>query len=326
LRRAIHNADGNTAFVTDRIVLWNGTLWTPLAFTEKSLALSGLTSGLEYDVFGYLSAGDLALELHAWLRNTVTISIATPGVVTWTAHGRSNGQPISLRTTGALPTGLNTVTTYYIVNASTNTFELALTPGGASIATSGTQSGTHTTIIRTTEISLQDGRYCKTGDKTRLWLGSIYTTASTTTEDSQANRYIANAYNEVARRSFSGAGASHTMPANQAIRIWNGGTSAPDARVICAMPKALSILWTCRVDGNTANFNLSVRPSLNGSGVGPFTQCAAVANSIISMHMPLATSTLAPIGMCQFQAVESNFNGTTSPAIDSPSLAIQGVF
>lgn len=75
---------------------------------------------------------------------TVTISIATPGVVTWTAHGLSNGKAVHLATTGGLPTGLAAGTIYYVVNASTNTFELAAEPAGASIATSGTQSGTHT--------------------------------------------------------------------------------------------------------------------------------------------------------------------------------------
>lgn len=76
--------------------------------------------------------------------STVTITIATPGVITWTAHGLSNGQAIQLGTTGALPTGLTAGTTYYIVTAATDTFQLAATAGGSPINTTGTQSGTHT--------------------------------------------------------------------------------------------------------------------------------------------------------------------------------------
>lgn len=75
---------------------------------------------------------------------TFTVSIATPAVVTSTAHGFNTNQPITLSTTGALPTGLATATTYYVKVVNANTFNLATTPGGASINTSGTQSGVHT--------------------------------------------------------------------------------------------------------------------------------------------------------------------------------------
>lgn len=75
---------------------------------------------------------------------TVTISIATPGVVTDTGHGFSNGQPVKYKTTGALPTGLTANTWYFVKNATANTYELATTVGGASINTTGTQSGVHT--------------------------------------------------------------------------------------------------------------------------------------------------------------------------------------
>jgi hypothetical protein len=71
-----------------------------------------------------------------------TVTIASPGV--FTLAGRANGETITLRTTGALPTGLSALNTvYYVINVSGSTFNLALTPGGAAINTSGTQSGTH---------------------------------------------------------------------------------------------------------------------------------------------------------------------------------------
>jgi microcystin-dependent protein len=76
----------------------------------------------------------------------VTVTIATPGVVSWNAHPFNNNDPFKFTTTGALPTGLVASTTYYIKNKATNTFELSATPGGASINTTGTQSGTHTGI------------------------------------------------------------------------------------------------------------------------------------------------------------------------------------
>ena len=69
---------------------------------------------------------------------TVTITIAAPGVVTWTAHGLPDGTPVVLTTTGALPTGLAVSTVYYIVNSTTNTVQFSATSDGAPITTTGT--------------------------------------------------------------------------------------------------------------------------------------------------------------------------------------------
>ena len=72
---------------------------------------------------------------------TVTITIASPAVITSSVN-LPNGSSIQLGTTGALPSGLSTNTTYYVINVSGTSFNLAATPGGAPINTTGTQSGT----------------------------------------------------------------------------------------------------------------------------------------------------------------------------------------
>ena len=119
-----------TPYVHNVISLWNGSNWVPTPFTETSLALGTLTSGANYDVFGFLSSGVLALEMLVWTDNTT----------------------------------------------------------------------------RATAVTLQDGRYCKSGDKTRLYLGTFRTTSTTTTEDSgfvsttaARKRFVWNAYNRVKR-------------------------------------------------------------------------------------------------------------------------------
>ena len=80
------------------------------------------------------------------LSATVTISIATPAVVSWTGHPLAINQAFTLATTGALPTGITAGVTYYVSSASfgASSFQFSATPGGASINTSGTQSGTQT--------------------------------------------------------------------------------------------------------------------------------------------------------------------------------------
>ena len=73
---------------------------------------------------------------------TITLTIATPCVVTTTIN-LFDLTPIVLETSGALPTGLLVGTIYYTRYVSPTTFNLSLTPAGALIDTSGTQSGTH---------------------------------------------------------------------------------------------------------------------------------------------------------------------------------------
>ena len=79
--------------------------------------------------------------------STVTISVASPGVVTWEGHGFVAGQPIVLSASsgGSLPTGLAEDTIYYVVNSiTTDTFSLAATVGGTAIVTTGSSTGTIT--------------------------------------------------------------------------------------------------------------------------------------------------------------------------------------
>ena len=77
-----------------------------------------------------------------YLAATVTMTIANPCVVTTTLN-LPDLTPIVLETSGALPTGLLVGTTYYTRLVSSTTFNLSLTPTGALIITTGSQSGTH---------------------------------------------------------------------------------------------------------------------------------------------------------------------------------------
>lgn len=52
---------------------------------------------------------------------------------------------------------------------------------------------------RATALAYQDGVLVKSGDATRRYLGTFYTTATTTTEDSVAKRYLWNYYHRVER-------------------------------------------------------------------------------------------------------------------------------
>lgn len=93
-----------------------------------------------YQAFGALSGNPFA----SMLPRAATITIASPATVTATGHGLANGDRVQFTTSGALPTGILANTTYFVINAGTDTFNLSATQGGAAIGTSGGQSGSHT--------------------------------------------------------------------------------------------------------------------------------------------------------------------------------------
>lgn len=85
-------------------------------------------------------------ESKTGVRQAVAISIASPGVVTWNAHGLAAGTPVSFETTGALPGGLAVNAVYYVAAPAANSFSVSATPGGAVITTTGSQSGVHSAV------------------------------------------------------------------------------------------------------------------------------------------------------------------------------------
>jgi len=100
---------------------------------------------------GVVSNAKLAKENAATFKGvpaqtaTVTITIASPAVISWASHGRSVNDAVSFTTTGALPTGITASTTYYVsVVVDANSFQISTTLSGASLNTTGSQSGVHT--------------------------------------------------------------------------------------------------------------------------------------------------------------------------------------
>jgi hypothetical protein len=81
------------------------------------------------------------------------------------------------------------------------------------------------TTTRATGIVLSSlGRWVKGGDTTRLYLGTIYSPVTTTTEDSAANRYVWNQHNRVLRPMNKALSGSHTYN-SATFRAWNASTA-----------------------------------------------------------------------------------------------------
>ncbi len=90
------------------------------------------------------------LDTDTWAaKGTITVTIASPAVVTLASHVLIHGSPVKFTNAGgALPTGIVSGTTYYAGWVSANTFNLYPTLADAMaktniVNTSGTQSGTH---------------------------------------------------------------------------------------------------------------------------------------------------------------------------------------
>jgi hypothetical protein len=95
-----------TPYLGNRVALYSGSAWAEFALTEKSLALSGLTSGKNYDVFLYNNSGTLTLELSAaWASDTARTDALTTQDGVYVKSGATTRRYVgTLRTTGTTTT------------------------------------------------------------------------------------------------------------------------------------------------------------------------------------------------------------------------------
>ena len=203
-----------TPYNGNQISLYDGaSTWNTRTFSEISLALGTLTDATMYDVFLYDNAGTVTIDtLVAWRNPLFAITAATnatPIVITSAAHGLSNGDQVDIAYLATNTAG-NGVWT--VANKTTDTFELSGSVGNGA-------TGLGFGGARATPLVLQDGVYVKSGATTRLYVGSIYTTSTTTTESSNAKRYVWNYYNRVSGQLFKTDTTSHTY-ATASYRIW----------------------------------------------------------------------------------------------------------
>ena len=90
--------------------------------------------------------GDTGITVGSTISSVVFTADSATDFITKAAHGLANNSRIRVSNSGgALPTGLTAATDYYIVNATTNTFQVSLTTGGAviDITTNGTGTNSY---------------------------------------------------------------------------------------------------------------------------------------------------------------------------------------
>lgn|GEM_PF-4800162 len=148
-----------TPYVGSNVPIYDGSTFVPTAFAERSNDLTqsstnkaGPAAAGPYqviDAFVWNDSGTIRLTRGPkWIRSgAVTMTIAAPCVVTWTAHGLYDGATIRFATSGALPTGLVVDTDYFVTIVDANNFKLSATladqVASTFITTGGVQSGSH---------------------------------------------------------------------------------------------------------------------------------------------------------------------------------------
>lgn len=132
--------------------LANGTTGSGAAVlgTSPTITTPNIVGTVTNDNATAGSVGEYIYSVSNGQTATVTITIASPAVISWTGHGLQAGTAVEFSTTGALPTGITTATTYYVIPAglTANAFEISTSPFGSAVNTSGTQSGTQTSTAQ----------------------------------------------------------------------------------------------------------------------------------------------------------------------------------
>lgn len=126
----------------------NGSLSNGALNTGVAANLRGVATGLRIAGYTADAAVTLVSKETTFPFTPVTLTLATPGTVNWTAHGLSVNDPVVPYTDGALPTGLTNGRCVFVKQVlDPNTFTVSVNPGGSAIAFTGSQSGNQTAHI-----------------------------------------------------------------------------------------------------------------------------------------------------------------------------------
>ena len=143
-----YNLIGTSGAAKGRLLANSDGVWGntgALAFADKAVIDLGATSKvdaryLDIALYGYNSITHKYLRTYG-VRHVVTGSAAAD-TLTKAAHGLTNGTPVMIMSSVDIPAPLAIDTVYYVVGATTDTFQLAAVSGGAAIDLTSDGTGT----------------------------------------------------------------------------------------------------------------------------------------------------------------------------------------
>lgn len=285
------------------VALYTSIGWVYRQYDALAVVLSGLTSARPYDVYCFTTTAVPSAT------NTTT-EIVTFG----SAQGWVTGSTVTVDATVG---GLTADTFYYWNAASTTTGSFHTTMADALAGTNKvnltaniTQNVTGvslellawaSTVARQTILLTQDGVLVKGSSALRRYVGTIQTTSTTTTEDSLANRYVWNNYNQVERRlhvcpkyTDDNLNTSYTT----ATAAWTEANGSGNGRVnyiigVAGTPSAISARAICTTSGTgeacigigcDGNANARVRGQNNTLSSTLGLSCSTGDANVIGLH------------------------------------------
>lgn len=183
---------------------------------------------------------------------------------------------------------------------------------------------------RATTVTLQDGRYCKNGDKTRLYLGTFYTSTTTATNDIFIARLLFNAYNRVSRTAFVYATTAHTY-ASSTKRPWDNLQSDTQITFVsgidCVVPYGAYSRHGTSAGGVTANVNAIVNFNTDGvslAATGPAAQVYETGsqtgmNNAVSANIPYRLSGVG-LHTIYLEEWDANNNAASIPTFSEAAV------
>jgi len=165
--------------------------------------------------------------------------------------------------------------------------------------------------------------WTKSGDTTRLYVGTIYVTTSGNTNDTLRSRHVWNMFNRVVRDMFwIGPQASYTYSANNVARYVNGGT-APSLSIVVGLSEDIyqaeaRVTASKSVGANGTAIDMGIARDATNTTFAVGCQ-AGVIRSTTATDLDLRTlqttfSEIAPIGYHEYNWTERT--GTNSVTLN----------
>ena len=148
---------------------------------------------------------------------------------------------------------------------------------------------------RATALTPQNGVLVKTGATTRRYIGTLYTTATTTTEDSYAKRFLWNYYNRVTRPMRVLEATSSWVYTTATLRQARG-SAANQLDFVCGMNETpVSAMIAATYANTSAGVNVLVSLGLDStSATATGVVFNAAAGAAGSPHVPVASLVTFP--------------------------------
>ncbi len=252
----VGSGDGTPSTVapgtSGNVLTSNGTVWTSAASAGGAVPVRTQGFRLTTETGVPVSTSDRTAQATIYFTPYAGNQIALYSGSVWAL--------ISSAEVSLALSGLTSGATYDVFaynNSGTMTLELSAAWAGPNTPTDA--------------IVLQDGISVKSGATTRRWIGTMTTTSTTTTEDSQLNRLLWNLNNQVQRRLLKSEYATPHSYSTGTWRQWDNGTGGPhQVQFVCGQSTVVDMGgWvTCNKDGSGNTEVIIFSLTLNSTSTG----------------------------------------------------------